>query len=221
MVLPPLELDSRYFSSLAVWWRYNPRLASSRQDGWGWIRQAGAGSSRLHRDLPWAHHHGKSGPKMLYRRLTPPSGKALARMTITLILDGRLTIDRGRAKSHARARRAIVKLLKAGKPVPEELTQNLDRWSEKRFFWIPVDAQGHGSIVEMLEDETAYDLGRRGNWRQVMGPGWKWLWPPNVLLRRVGMNEGIYNWPIAADVEKRLREAALRTIGTGDAMHGK
>ena len=141
--------------------------------------------------------------------------KALAGTTITLIISGQLTIDRERAKSHVRARMAMAKLVAKGQSVPETVKQNMDRWGEKRYFWVPVDGDGSGIIVETLDGEKAYDHGRKRNWELVMGPGWRWIWPPNALLCKVGMNtEDIFNWPIAPAVKVRLRQAALdRTMG--------
>ncbi|CAD6572576.1 MAG: hypothetical protein TREMPRED_000578 [Tremellales sp. Tagirdzhanova-0007] len=140
---------------------------------------------------------------------------ALAGTTITLIISGQLTIDRERAKSHVRARMAMAKLVAKGQSVPETVKQNMDRWGEKRYFWVPVDGDGSGIIVETLDGEKAYDHGRKRNWELVMGPGWRWIWPPNALLCKVGMNtEDIFNWPIAPAVKVRLRQAALdRTMG--------
>lgn len=110
--------------------------------------------------------------------------------------------------------------MRAGKPISDEAQANMDRWAEKRYFWVPLDDKGNGTIVETLEGEKAYDHGWRRNWELVMGTGWRWLWPPNALLCRVGMsNEDIYRWPIAPDVERRLGEVAKRTMTDGDDMH--
>ncbi len=114
---------------------------------------------------------------------------------------------------------AIAKLVSKGKPVPETIKENMDRWGKRRSFWVPIDESGNGTIVETLDEERAYDCGRRRNWELVMGSGWRWVWPPNALLGKVGMgHEDIFNWPIAPDVKKRLREEALRRVGR-ETMH--
>ena len=115
---------------------------------------------------------------------------------------------------------AVAKIVAKGQSVPETIKNNMDRWDEKRYFWLPSDGDGHGAIVETLDGETAYDHGRKRNWEIIMGPGWNWIWPPNALLCKVGMStEDIIHWPISPAVELRLREAAMdSTIGCSAAL---
>ena len=84
---------------------------------------------------------------------------------------------------------------------------------------MPVDGDGNGTIVETLEGERAYDHGRRRNWDLIMGKGGEWVWPPNALMRRVGMKGEIFNWPIAQHVLKRLQAEAMRRTGRDNEFH--
>jgi hypothetical protein len=133
--------------------------------------------------------------------------QGLAYTTISLIRAGHLTIDRERARAHSRTRRAIAKLEHANQPVPGELMSALSRFGDVRYFYVPLlDHEGAGEIVPTLAGENPYDLGAKGNWRQIMGPGWGWLLPWQALTR--GMGDEIYNWPLAPSVESRLRAKA-------------
>ena len=95
--------------------------------------------------------------------------------------------------------------------------RDMQRSGEKRYFWVPINENGEGRIIETLDDEKAYDHGSKGNWSLVMGQGWKWLWPPNALLGTIGMrHDQVLNWPVAPTVAQRLREEAFRTFQDDD-----
>lgn len=135
---------------------------------------------------------------------------ALAYTTISLVLSGHLTIDRERHRSHTRALHAMQQLQSANQPIPPNLSQTVERYSDKLYFFVPLPelGKGKGEVVDTLPGERVYDLGRNGNWEMVMGKGWGWVLPWNAV--RMGMGKEIYNWPIAPAVEKRLREEARR-----------
>ena len=120
-----------------------------------------------------------------------------------------MTIDRERRKAHSRTLHAIDKLRAAGKPIPTELDEKLKRFANIRHFHLPVsDHPGRGQVVATLATENPYDLGSKGNWELVMGPGWGWISPFRCIQR--GMGEEIYNWPLAPVVEVRLAREAQR-----------
>ncbi|WWD19522.1 hypothetical protein CI109_103983 [Kwoniella shandongensis] len=161
----------------------------------------------------------------------------LAVSTISVLLEGHLTIDRGRHTAHSRTITAIQDLARSGQSIPKKLEDDLLRFSDRTYFFVPfeipdplsnakthgeVDESHHndpeegsrsrpgrkGVIVPALPEERPYDHGRKKNWEIVMGQGWSWLLPWKGLSHAMG--EEIFNWPISESVEKRLRAEAER-----------
>ncbi|WVR07788.1 hypothetical protein IAU60_004831 [Kwoniella sp. DSM 27419] len=135
----------------------------------------------------------------------------LAHGTLAVLLNGHLTIDRGRSSAHAQALMAIHSLRKKGLPVPPALEEKVVKFSDKRHFFVPLpESQTSlgGVIVETLDQDRPYDHGWRRNLEIVVGPGWGWLLPWRALRR--GMREEIFVWPLVPEVEKRLRSEAAR-----------
>ncbi|WVF73190.1 hypothetical protein IAT40_008009 [Kwoniella sp. CBS 6097] len=62
----------------------------------------------------------------------------LAFSTITILLSGHLTIDRGRTSAHAQAVTAIYGLKIKGLPIPDELEEKLWRFSDRTWFFVPL-----------------------------------------------------------------------------------
>lgn len=123
------------------------------------------------------------------------------------MLAGNLTIDHARKASRARTIHAIRALEKASKPIPSNLTTALERWSSKRYFFVPLPefGEGAGEVIQTGEQDV-YDHGRKANWEMIMGEGWGWVLPWSALRR--GMGKEIYNWPVDPEVERRLVEEA-------------
>ncbi|WWD03592.1 hypothetical protein V865_001646 [Kwoniella europaea PYCC6329] len=142
----------------------------------------------------------------------------LATTTLSLILKGDLTIDRGRSSAHGQALSAIYRLKSQGKHIPPHLESNLSRFSDRRWFFVPLPRElqtqdREGIILQTLEHERPYDHGWRQNLRIVLGSMTSWIYPWNAI--RKGMGEEVFLWPITEDVEKRLREDAERRAKEG------
>ena len=124
--------------------------------------------------------------------------------TARVIMDGHLTIDRERARSLARATDAVNALRKAGKPVPPETLQAMDRWVDKRYFWAPYPAAPNGGrVVEYAGQPGPYDRGRRGNWELIMGKGVGWIFPWTAMRRGIDVETAL-NWPLSETARERL-----------------
>ena len=140
---------------------------------------------------------------------------------IDTIRDGNLTVDRERAKSFARLKSDIDRLVAAGKPIPEKMKANMDKLTAQTYFWIPLAAgensggsrqsERHGKlgvVLPTLPAERPYDLGPSQNWEVYMGAGWKWLLPWSVFARGRHLERTIYHWPLNPAVEARLKQEA-------------
>lgn len=156
--------------------------------------------------------------------------QGLAATSFSLLPHGHLTIDRGRARSHQRARRAVAELQRAGKAITPEIQVDLQRWSPKTWFFVPFPSidldrghfagsdlrggsptrQSRGVVLPTLDGEDPYDLGSEANRRLILGqPGWWWMLPQHAMRR--GMSSGdMMNWPINPSVERRMRQEAER-----------
>ncbi|WWC91584.1 uncharacterized protein L201_006530 [Kwoniella dendrophila CBS 6074] len=137
----------------------------------------------------------------------------LAFTTITLLLEGNLTIDKGRSSAHQQALIAIEKLKQQNQPIPAGLIADLARFSDKRHFFVPLPATlqkpgRKGIVIETLDHEKPYDHGWKKNLIIVLGLEWSWLLPWNALKR--GMGDEVFIWPIKQGVERRLRKEAER-----------
>ncbi|WVW86026.1 hypothetical protein I302_108064 [Kwoniella bestiolae CBS 10118] len=137
----------------------------------------------------------------------------LAFTTLSLILKGNLTIDRGRSSAHAQALNAIHKLKIQKKHIPSQLEKNLSRFSDKRWFFIPLPeelqtSEKKGIVIPTLDRERPYDHGWKKNIEIVLGSTVSWILPWNAIRR--GMGDEVFLWPISEDVETRLREEAER-----------
>ncbi|WWC71886.1 uncharacterized protein I206_105845 [Kwoniella pini CBS 10737] len=143
----------------------------------------------------------------------------LAYTTISLLIKGNLTIDRGRSTAHNQALMAIRRLQLQNQSIPAKLEANLAKFSDQRYFFVPLPlTEGQlgrkGKIVETLPHERPYDHGLKKNLHIVLGRGWKWILPWNALRR--GMDDEVFMWPIQDGVERRLREEAQRRFQEGD-----
>ncbi|OCF40791.1 hypothetical protein I317_05403 [Kwoniella heveanensis CBS 569] len=194
----------------------------------------------------------------------------LAFSTITVLLSGHLTIDKGRSSAHAQAVSAIYALKMKGLPIPDELEKKVWRFSDKRWFFVPLpgispvdpferrspdsaesshpafesdtdlavsagaksrpgsiqaDREGKesllkedqgvliqgGAIIPTLNHERPYDHGPRKNMQIVLGiHGWRWFLPWNAVRRGISDEHVLFSWPLAPDVERRLRDQAER-----------
>ncbi|KAK6909471.1 hypothetical protein I203_103490 [Kwoniella mangroviensis CBS 8507] len=137
----------------------------------------------------------------------------LATTTLSLILKGDLTIDRGRSSAHGQALSAIHRLKSKGKPIPPHLESNLSRFSDRRWFYVPLTKglQTHdreGVILQTLEHERPYDHRWKKNLEIVLGSTISWIYPWNAA--RKAMGDAVFSWPITENVEKRLMEEAER-----------
>jgi hypothetical protein len=106
-----------------------------------------------------------------------------------------------------------------GKDVPKSMLENMERWADRRWFFVPVNDRGEGVVLPILDGESAYDFGSEGNWESICGKGWGWLLPWNVLLGRRGTDLDIMNWPLAPIVQRRLHDEALRISEERHAVH--
>ncbi|WVQ84915.1 hypothetical protein IAT38_007078 [Cryptococcus sp. DSM 104549] len=137
----------------------------------------------------------------------------LAYSTIFVLIKGHLTIDRGRHDAHSRALAAISRLSQSGTAIPQSLQDQLSRFSDSRWFYVPVTddtSASQGAVVQTLNEERAYDHGKKRNWEIVMGQGWRWVLPW-VAVRR-GMGDEVWNWPLSGEVERRLEEEARERL---------
>jgi hypothetical protein len=111
---------------------------------------------------------------------------------------------------HSRSIEALKELEKRGRPVPDSVRQNIEKWAERRWFSVPTP-EGGRVVLPTLPHEQAYDLGRE-NWRFVVCSEYGWLLPWRAL--RLGLGEqDMMSWPLNPDVEERLRRAAAAGIG--------
>lgn len=79
---------------------------------------------------------------------------------------------------------------------------------------MPVSDHPEGGVVSpTLPHERAYDLRRAKNWETIMGRGWNWVLPWNALRRGMKMDD-VCQWPIASEVEERLRNEAEKITKT-------
>ena len=147
--------------------------------------------------------------------------QGLAASSIETILKGDRTVDRERAKSFARLKGDIDRLVVAGKPVSDRMKKNMERLTAQTHFWVPVDTDDvdvvdagrpTGILIPTLPGERPYDLGRNANWELFMGPGFGWLLPWNALRRSVQLRRTILHWPMNPIVEARMRREARRCL---------
>ncbi|WRT70349.1 uncharacterized protein IL334_007347 [Kwoniella shivajii] len=137
----------------------------------------------------------------------------LAFSTITLLVRGNLTIDKGRSTAHNQALHAIYKSKMSGRSIPPELEMNLKRFSDTRHFYVPFPESfqnngKEGIVLPILDHERPYDHGWKKNLEIVLGKGWAWLLPWNAMQR--GMGDEMFSWPIEEGVKNRLMEEAER-----------
>lgn len=128
--------------------------------------------------------------------------QALGVATASLVTKGHLTVDRERHRSQARAKAAIAHLRDKGQEIRPDMLANLERWSQRHFFYVPRQS-GQGKIVELELGDDPYDLGDGANWTMIMGRGWGWLLPWQAVRR--GMRDEIYNWPLSPSALACLR----------------
>ncbi|KAK8853108.1 hypothetical protein IAR55_003809 [Kwoniella newhampshirensis] len=109
----------------------------------------------------------------------------LATSSISLLLNGNLTIDQGRHSAHSRTIASIQKLVKQNRSIPQKLEDDLLKFSDRAYFFVPFEnhssygpegqsegtsreevVDDHGDIPEVLrgDNESGNDGGvvRRG-----------------------------------------------------------
>ena len=154
---------------------------------------------------------------------------------IDTIRNGSLTVDRERAKSFARLKSDIDRLIATGIPVPAKMTENMNKLTAQTFFWIPIPieeasegserSEGDrrlGVVIPTLPGEQPYDLGPSQNWQVYMGEGWNWLVSWSVFARSKQLNQTIHRWPLNPAVEARLKleaGARIKDVDLGSDMH--
>lgn len=79
----------------------------------------------------------------------------------------------------------------------------MDKWAEKRWFFVPSVDTSKGRVVSTLEQ--VYDLDN--NWQAIMGEGWGWVLPWQALRRGMSLND-ICVWKIRPEVTSRLKRQA-------------
>ncbi|WVR00351.1 hypothetical protein IAU59_007494 [Kwoniella sp. CBS 9459] len=228
----------RYAGGVILGWRELDRIDTAREGG--------AGVMRLN-----------VGLMLVFGIILAMISAGLAFSTVTVLLSGHLTIDKGRSSAHGQAVSAIYALKIKGLPIPDELEAKVWRFSDKRWFFVPLppslggsndtryddrlgvtgsslasnsspNTEGQpindeedqgvlvqgGAIIPTLRDERPYDHGPKKNMQIILGTNrslssWSWLLPWNALRTGISRDE-MFLWPLAPDVETRLRIQAER-----------
>lgn len=139
---------------------------------------------------------------------------ALAYTTIRQIRAGELGIDFQRSRTFARAVKEASDLQRQGSEVGQELKAKMERFAPSHWFFVPVQHDRYTGVV--LPFARPYDAGPGANFRLMVsrGRGW-WFLPWNAVRR--GIDEEVWNWPVAPSARLALEAEAKRTVAASEA----
>nr|KIR88453.1 hypothetical protein I308_01520 [Cryptococcus tetragattii IND107] len=162
----------------------------------------------------------------------------LAYSTIQVLQNGDFTIDRERSRAQRRIL-STIKDLPTRQPIPDELRQDLARFSDRPAFYLPPknlnqlcpqdqnrkwDRRGrkhsNGCIVQLNGNARPYDHGPRANMQLVLGAPWGeewgWLLPWRAIWGGIEHDRGescLFNWPVADGIAKEIEGVMESWVG--------